>query len=233
MSTVNPVTLECNQICIEDDLRMGRVMGWKVFRETTDFLERALRPHKVVIAGGAIRDMYMVGEAMIKDYDAWVLDVEEVHVPQIDKALQEAYRGMSTIYPADSNWTDYPQRTFHSPKANIIFPWVPGKKPTQIMYSGYKTIEELIANFDWHCCAFGLQSEKLLTDGITDFNEGRLSLNETTIHNPKSTLRRGFHLEQKYRTNSEGLRLRLPNELILALAAMLNLNPRNGTNQKS
>ena len=200
-----------------------RVREFGPYYRTIDYLSRALLPHKVVIAGGAIRDMFMVGEHMIKDYDVWVLGVDEGIDVALDQKLREVYEHTAGVAAAHPNFItkDYEKLFFGRPRFNIVLPWVPEGRPTQIMYSPVKTMAELVSAFDWRACSFGFDGNELITDGTADFDNKQLSLNDTKLGSPRNTLRRGFRIEEKYRYSPTPWRLWLTNELILGLAAML------------
>lgn len=193
------------------------------------FVEGAVRPHKVIIAGGAIRDLYVAGPDMVKDYDLWVMDVAESNVVDLDKNLDGHFRG----FEAKSRWSgdfmiggeNYRNPHFHSPSCEVIIPWFDEKKPVQIMYASAKSAEEMLQRFDWKACCFAWDGQRIHTDGLVDFENRTLSINnDIVIRTPRSTLRRGFHLEHKYRMSKSGHRLRLSNAMILLLASMLDLN---------
>lgn len=204
------------------DLRI-RVEKFSPFEESLAFFNETLgRP--VCIAGGAVRDLWMVGPGLIKDYDVWVLGVEKSEIADLDSKLDAETKRLFDIHTPEempSNIT-YPNRQFHSPKANLMLPWCEGKY-TQVMYTPCKTMRELVAQFDWHACSFGYDGETVIHDGVSDFYSQTLTLNpENALRSPRSTLRRGFHLEDKFRGTP--YRLKMLNETILSLAAMLTLS---------
>jgi hypothetical protein len=204
----------------------SRVRAFDPFHETLEFFNNELgRP--VVLGGGCIRDLWIENEALIKDYDVWVLGVLETEIADLDARLSNGMHHLMAhnVHSADPKvaCTDYPNRKFHSPKANLKLPWIPNDKPVQLMYTPCKTMMELLDQFDWHVCSFGFDGETVISKGESDFVRKQLTLNpDNALRSPRSTLRRGFRLEDKFRGTSH--RLSFPNELILALAAMLTLN---------
>jgi hypothetical protein len=205
----------------EGDKRVRRFMP---FYDTLDFFEKELN-RKVVLAGGCIRDMWKVGPVMIKDYDVWVLGVQDSEISDLDKILASTAEKMhpSEQKAADAN---YPDRNFHAPKLNLFLPCIPDGKVAQVIYTQSPTMEKLLAEFDWHVCSFGFDGKTVVSDGATDFDAHTLTLNpENALRSARSTLRRGFHLEDKFRGTAH--RLKMPNETILALAAMLTLSGEN------
>lgn len=209
-----------NKIALND----SKIHTFEPFTRTLEFFEMELgRP--VVLAGGCIRDLWIADKSLIKDYDVWVLGVTEPEIPDLDARLTNACHALMAhnAHSMESVCIDYPNRKFHLPKANLRLPWVPDDKVAQLIYTPAKTMQELVDQFDWRVCSFGFDGEVVISDGASDFQDMKLSLNpENALRSPRSTLRRGFRLEEKFRGTPH--RLKLSNELILALAAMLNLN---------
>jgi hypothetical protein len=205
----------------------AKVMAFQPFHETIEFFEHELG-RQVVLAGGCIRDLWIENERLIKDYDAWVLGVLDSEIADLDARLSN---GMHALMQHDTHalegaFVDYPNRKYHAPKANMRLPWIPNEKLTQLMYTPAKTMEELVDQFDWRVCSFGFDGRTVINRGVSDFNLRTLTLNpENALRSARSTLRRGFHLEDKFRGTAH--RLRMPNETILALAAMLTLSGEN------
>jgi hypothetical protein len=222
------------------DYHNTRIRDWRPFHETLAFFNHELsRP--VVLGGGCIRDIWIDGPELIKDYDVWVLGVQESEISDLDLRLSEAMhnfcaRGTCSLASAGHLIGDYPgvpraevglgaartNRVFHVPKVNAKLPWVSDDKFTQLMYSPCETMQELVDQFDWRVCSFGFDGETVITSGSSDFEEHTLTLNDTALLSARSTLRRGFRLEEKFRGTA--YHLNLPNETILALAAMLTLS---------
>lgn len=224
MGLVELMDAQCE--CCEAGKTIGaeRVKSWHAFRETLDFF-RKVYDRDVVLAGGAIRDMYIDGPSLISDYDVFVMGVKETDIPVLDekahaasKRLHEMCREAETI-----SYGGGPKQKFHIPKTTWKLPFVPGAKPVQIMYSPRENMRDLVSHFDWRVCSFGFDGETVITDGVEDFRQHRLSLNlDNRLPSPKSTLSRGFRISTKFARGSHFLVL--PNELILALASMLVLN---------
>lgn len=210
-----------------------RVLEFTPFRETLDFFTKVFdRP--VVLAGGCVRDVWIKGPDLIGDYDLWVLGVQAGEIADLDKRLEQSAHGMMehNVHHATNPKAaciDYPERTFHAAKANLRMPCIPDDKVVQIIYTQSPSMETLLAKFDWHVCSFGFDGETVISDGASDFAAKTLTLNpENALRSARSTLRRGFHFEDKFRGTAH--RLKMPNETILALAAMLTLSG-NESNQ--
>lgn len=230
--TKEPVVVE-GAVCEADE----RVRKFDPFLNTLGFLNDVF-PHPVVLAGGCIRDFWIDGESKIRDYDAFVLGVTESEVKHLDEVFAVRYRedflSEEVVEQSMVPWhyANSQSQVFHIPRTNVIFPWIPGKKTTQIMYTQATTMQELVNRFDWRACSFGFDGETVITDGVHDFWKQCLSLNpENALRSARNTLRRGFNLEDKYRGTAHFLKL--PNELILALASMLVLNGEGQNPQKA
>ena len=214
--------------CSTAELSRGeaRVRGWHAFRQVMDFFASEVFGRQVVLAGGCIRDMYISGHALISDYDLWVLGVKDDEIPLLDSKLGLACSAIDTRpedAAVDENYTCNSKAKYHVPKSVWHFPYIPENKPVQIMYTQQPTMEDLLAHFDWRVCSFGFDGETVITDGVEDFHQHKLSFNlDNVIVSPKATLRRGFRIATKFARTPHFLTL--PNELILALAAMLTLN---------
>jgi hypothetical protein len=218
----------------------SRVYEFQPFVETLDFFEDALEK-RVVLAGGCIRDMWLEGEALIRDIDAWVLDVRESEVQTLDQMLGDAYREVVEVPTPELNNAraaetarsgDYPVhgQPFHVPRMNMYLPWI--TKPVQLMYTPEVSLRALIDKFDFHACSFGFDGETVISEGASDFEKHALSLNpQNALRSARSTLRRGFRFEDKFRGTPHYLKF--PNDLILALASMLVLNGESENPKKA
>lgn len=203
------------------------VRKYEPFVETlTWFLDVLPDDTSVIIAGGAVRDLYVLQDPKaIKDIDLWILGVSEQNSQPLQDMLATAYLPYTDNPPVaidvgPSGGGGGPAWAPHLPLANLTFPWCP--VPCQLMFTEHATAADLLFHFDWRACAFAFDGERVLIPGMRDFDIATLTLTPSPILYPKSTLRRGFAFEWKYRHTSH--RLALPNATILALASMLTLD---------
>jgi len=199
------------------------IPDFRPFQEVICYFSSLFPEKRAVIAGGAIRDLWVTGDSkQIKDIDVFLLDVKEEEAPILDTHILENSHGQGALYhyiPTYLFKASYGPGVYHYPKCKVTLPGIPF--PCELMYSPHATPEDLIRAFDWRACQFSYDGKSSLYPGEEDFSEGKLTLNEK-IPYPKSTLRRGLMLEYKYR--QLGRTLKLPKSTLLALVAMMAFN---------
>lgn len=216
-----------------------RILDFVPFMETLAAIQRVI-PHKyLVIAGGAVRDLYVHDESLIKDIDVFVLDVNE----QERIALMNSMYGKITGgnrpqvpgYP--DNWgvmweTVYPYLEPNNPYGGgvSLLSRLTGtvsrekekkKYPVQIVAHAAKTTDQLLDDFDWKACRFAFDGQTVWREGLVDFHMGELHMG--TIRNPFYSLARGFYLQEKFKR--VGRKLVVGRESMLTLASMMLLDP--------
>lgn len=217
-----------------DVMKQGhfRVRYWRPFIDTLEFF--AVASGKTpVLAGGCVRDMFMAGHSLVRDYDVYITDVSDLERNRLMLMISQAIAALEPTYGAEAAIVSWPQAPKYAsmpahlrPVANIKLPWV--ERPIQVMLTMEKTAEDIAGRFDWRACAFAFDGKTVVDEGARDFLDGwslrqagELTLREH-VYNPRDTLRRGFYLEEKY--SKRQWKIRLSNESILALASMIILD---------
>jgi len=202
-----------------DTLKLIRGENW----DFIDGYKKYLSNKKVVLAGGCIRDLYLLSDpSKIKDIDAWILgckdDNEAEHLSYALNEIQNRIGESSEFFS-----THYLIEKLKNRKENIRTLSVTNMKipsitdiPIQVMCSTANTVEELLESFDWGICQFAYDGKEFWFPGWKDFAAGYLSLNDC-IPDPFYTLRRGILFSEKYKKK---VRLRKTEALTL-LSLML------------
>ncbi|MCI0563500.1 MAG: hypothetical protein MN733_33915, partial [Nitrososphaera sp.] len=118
------------------------------FHETLDMIRDVVKNKQVVIAGGAIRDMMMLGdENKIKDIDVFLLDTDEKEANSLLPAFASKMRGRTS----DNGYTKTPVfQLLWITEFPFVFSakWKDHPIPVQVIAHTAKTVEELIQGFD-------------------------------------------------------------------------------------
>lgn len=215
-----------------------KVLDFVPFMETLAAVQRVIPNKYLVIAGGAIRDMFIHDETLIKDIDVFVLDVSEQERLAIANGLYGRITGgirhQVPGYP--DNWgviweTAYPNLEPNKPYGggvslltrltNTVSKKERIKYPVQIVAHAAKTTDQLLEDFDWNACRFAFDGKTVWREGLRDFHTGELHMG--TIRNPFYSLARGFYLQEKFKR--AGHKLIVGRESMLTLASMMLLDP--------
>ena len=203
------------------EVRLGEC---DALNQTLDFYRGFFKDYgfQVCIAGGAIRDLIMLGDAhAIKDYDVWALGADSENqqlMENIAASLHDAY--IARGFVNNPNHIHRPSRNRRYGMKSYIchsvsLPWMHPEqvKPwdhekyrgshqqAQIMLTPYG-MQELADSFDWKNCRFAYDGETAYVDGARYFYDQKLALNlddGVKLHAPMHTLSRGFYLQEKYR----------------------------------
>lgn len=203
---------------------IARLAGSEALNKTLEFYQEFFKPYgyRVCIAGGAIRDLVILGDAhAIKDYDVWALGADSNDtslMENINMALHDEY--IRREYVTNPNHIRSPRRNRRYGLNSYIchtvsLPWMlpeqikPWDHPkyfgahqqAQLMLSPY-SMQELADSFDWKNCRFAYDGETAYVDGLRYFYAHKLTLNRdegAKLHIPMHTLSRGFYLQEKYR----------------------------------
>lgn len=154
--------------------------------KSQDILDK-LRPllghlGEVVLAGGGIRDELMAREP--KDYDAFILLGKPF---SFEYVREEVWEALEAVDEDRSGSTPFKA-------AEVIFEGT----TVQIMLTPYKTVEELLASFDWNVCLFASDGVKTWAlEEVANIGKGmELKLHKITY--PLSTLRRGYRFSERF-----------------------------------
>lgn len=157
-----------------------------------------------VIAGGAIRDA-LLGR-IPKDIDIFILGL-----PEMSEEREILYDKLASLYePENKNYLGPVLTENFIPDTSIsenIDPQEQGVK-IQVMFSEYKTIEELIKSFDWNISWIGMNKDGLIHDPCDLANTiNAVPLTLLNITNPFSNLRRGYRFSERYGTQIDAASL--------------------------
>jgi len=207
-----------------------RILEFEPFNVVLQKVQRIAPNKYITIAGGAVRDLYVQDEKLIKDIDVFILDVKDnAEKQEIIANCSRMLAGgpQHQLYPgANFNclWnTAYPNMDAASFKA-----WgfgLSGKNKiqyaVQIVGHAAKDVKALLEDFDWRACQFAYDGHSVWRDGLNDFYENRLHLGN--VRNAFYTLKRGFYLEHKFA--KAGMRVAVAKEDMLTLASMMLIDP--------
>lgn len=213
-----------------------RILDFVPFMETLAAVQRVIPNKYLVIAGGAVRDLYVHDESLIKDIDVFVLDVNDQERIALMNSMYGKITGSNRPhvpgYP--DNWgvmweTAYPNfepqyaggASLLTRLTNTISKKENVKYPVQIVAHAAKTTEQLLEDFDWNACRFAFDGQTVWREGLRDFHMGELHMG--TIRNPFYSLARGFYLQEKFKR--AGRKLVVGRESMLTLASMMLLDP--------
>lgn len=217
------------------DSALKRCLQYFPFMQNLEFFG-ALTSHPIVIAGGAVRDFLMFGQArFIKDIDIFVLQCKDT---DLNKEAQIFTQCLSNLLlstkPKNEKGMPYTCLTGYDDN-NALIDTVPQWNEqmsydlppnihmenktmhTQIIFSKAESVEDLLETFDWGACKFAFDGKRVLTPGLDDYKKGYLQLGHT--HDPMRALRRGFYLEEKYKYSEYPIVLR--REEVIALTALM------------
>ena len=189
-----------------------------------------------VIAGGAIRDMYLLHDQQkVKDIDVFLLGCTEAET----SALSDAYTRLGLFLQAKVHKSkDYfINKMKNRPRIKVfdVMTWrIKDLKPIQIMLSSADTVEELLEDFDWRLCRFAYTDtpKKFWFEGWKDAVTHKLTSGDS-IYDPFYSLRRGILLSHKYRGGEcpyLETHLRFPKEEAINLLSLMLVN-YNGKSQ--
>lgn len=218
-----------------------KILDFQPFHEVLAEIQRIVPNKYLVIAGGAIRDLFMHDEKLIKDIDVFILDVKEDERTAIEKSFYGKIIGQKRhpdpSYPGAWGviWeTKYPiikhpkQTSPYGGSISIIEKVMNAVKreneriyPVQIIAHSARTTDELLEDFDWKACQFAFDGKTVWRSGIEDFYNSELRLG--TVRNPFYTMARGFYLQEKFKR--AGRKLVVGRESMLTLASMMLLDP--------
>lgn len=108
---------------------------------------------KVVIAGGAVRDYHLNREP--RDFDVFWLVPDNFIWSITDLRNTISCNGVNQVRPTRG----YNEQTGVWPLAEVIFPSVPTQTKVQLMMPEARSIERLLATFDWNICKFAYDGE--------------------------------------------------------------------------
>jgi hypothetical protein len=194
---------------------------------------KALGHRKVVLAGGCIRDKFLLDEKAINDLDVWILGCKENSPPapgegdpELNDLLWEVGRSIADWRPYTSS--DYMLKRMSERSTNKVLNIMNLKAkylvphPVQVMSTTATTVEELIGDFDWGVCQFAYDGLNFWFDGWRDYSLNSLLLNDDHIYDPFHTLKRGVLLSHKFRKH--GLRLEKATALTLLSLMLMQSN---------
>lgn len=177
----------------------------------------------IVIAGGAVRDIAMLGEiSQIKDFDIWVLNTQALNESMFCNTLGHAL--LSYAQEGDTPKTCglyMPQGSNPLHPNSIVFDgFIQAiSKPVQVIVTASKNVPELLSSFDIRACQFAYDGRRIYTEGAQDFLNNKLTINfeKKAITRPITTMRRAFVLANKYYPTR---RMKFDRDDILTLSAL-------------
>lgn len=209
----------------EDFYSQFREEEFKKYDKLLDFITKGLlkqtkKEFEVVIAGGAIRDLYFcsipkdvdVFVLTDKDQGSWGLNTGDIY----DLILNNnVFPGEISIEPNGESEKHY--ESDFEVIGNLSWFELFSSTPIQIIYSNRTSVMDLISSFDWNICQAAYTSKKTLfansdlatyiatnTNDWTEHGWNKndipfiLKFNTSCKADPKSILRRGLNFEKKY-----------------------------------